>query len=109
MTLTARTPLRVRDVEIHTDLDVDYNDARLRVDVQIRNDDTRPRSLAVQATLVDSQRRVVAQSSVTKEAVPAGVDTTVAIAQDVASPAKWSAERRPSTRSCSRCSTNAAA
>lgn len=88
--LWAAPPLRLRDFAIQTDLDAAYQDAVLKIRVNIRNDgDNDAVGYTLQARLLSHQP---INTSTHKVTVEAGTERTLEIAQAVHNPAKWSDE-----------------
>jgi len=84
--------LHIRDFQVHTDLDEDYRDAKLGVDVWVRNlgDATQP--FTVEAQLFDAEGKVVVDGlAISDEAVADG-EHRVLLYRQVSNPPKWSAE-----------------
>ena len=85
--------LQIRDFEIQTDLDEDYRDAALGIDVRVRSFEAETRSFAVTGTVFDSEDRPVIKDLSATAEVAAGGETTVRLDRLVADPPKWSAEQ----------------
>ncbi len=83
--------LQVRDLFVHTDLDADYADAELSVDVEVRNFSDADHRFSVECELLDPTGETVAKFDA--DSSVAGVDSTaLTLKQFIASPRKWSAE-----------------
>lgn len=86
----------VRDFFVQTRFDAGYRDARLSVDVHVRNrSDEAKGPFRVEGTLYDASGRVVhASAPLTArfETLPAGEESSAELAVDFAAPRKWSPE-----------------
>ncbi|MCU4743970.1 DUF4981 domain-containing protein [Halobacteria archaeon AArc-m2/3/4] len=81
----------IADVDVRTELDDDYADARLATAVDVTNDGTYAETRTVTATLWDAEGTAVAELEDTVRIAP-GETATVDLATTVADPAKWTAE-----------------
>lgn len=81
----------VADVDVRTDLDDDYADARLTAAVDVANDGTHSQTRTVTATLRDSDGAAVAEREKTVGVEP-GETATVDLETTVTDPDKWTAE-----------------
>lgn len=91
--LLARPPVHIRDLEVVTDLDEAYRDARLLLDVEVVNEaDAASGSLTLRSRLFDPEGAAVLTE--TRAVDPPGPDeaTGVAVQASVPSPLKWTAE-----------------
>jgi len=94
VTLVSRSDLHVRDFFIKTPLDAKYRDAKLSVDVELRNLGAAKRNCSVAITMFDAGGETVFfKTLVAKTAVAAGSKASVNFTQDIPNPRKWSAER----------------
>ena len=84
--------LHIRDFQVHTDLDEDYRDAELGVDVWVRNVGEDTRAFAIDAKLYDAEGRLVVDDLTTSADAAAGGEFKVRIDREIADPPKWSAE-----------------
>lgn len=86
--------LHIRDFQIVTDLDADYRDGDLQIDIEIINySDSRKAIPGVNAVLYDNRQETVVQSSGQLKGVIEGHScVTCKLAMHVKNPAKWSAE-----------------
>jgi len=84
--------LQIRDFEIHTDLDVDYRDALLGIDVRIANLGTENRPFVVSGTLYDAAGEVVVDDLESKGEATAQTEIAVRLEREMADPPKWTAE-----------------
>jgi beta-galactosidase len=85
--------LHVRDFWVRTELDADYKDATLHLRARIRNYGERARSGEIQAVLLGPGGEPIFTEPVLADfQVAAGDEITLALAQPVEDPAKWSAE-----------------
>jgi beta-galactosidase/evolved beta-galactosidase subunit alpha len=93
VSIYATPRVHAADLDVRTDLDDDYRDARLSAEVDLRNRGDADAAREVELDLLDDDGRSVLADPVTAEAtVPAGESTEVTLAADVQDPAKWSAE-----------------
>ena len=92
VSLWSTDPLHVRDFRVVTDLDEQYADATLKVDVAVRNDDAAQQSFSVEAVLRDPAGVEVARATASVAALGAGNEATTTLSAQVANPAKWTAE-----------------
>lgn len=92
--LLARPDVHVRDTFICTDLDEKYQDATLKIDVEIENkNDHTVDGLQVDYRLLDAQMRQVEGVSGSQDlAVPGHGQNSISIGIPVKNPEKWSAE-----------------
>jgi beta-galactosidase len=89
--------LRIRDVFVKTDLDEQYRDARLEVEVTVHNYAAQAMDFPrVEMTLLDAEQKPIAAVSGMvarlNEPIPAGGEKTIGLSGMVANPAKWTAE-----------------
>jgi len=85
--------VHIRDFEVKTELDAQYRDAALRVDLKLTNYTRSPRALFLDATLLDPAGRKVGVFDVpTKTYAEPGHETGAALHARVPNPLKWSAE-----------------
>lgn len=83
----------IRDYFVHTDLNDQYQDAALKIDLEIENHSSEARSGQVVAELLDSEGKVVFRELSTPLELPAEGSTPVTLEKHVANPAKWTAEK----------------
>jgi len=86
-------PTRLADLGIVTDLDPEYRDARLEVEVTLRNAGTARRGFALEATLVGTDGRAAAEPMSVSGQIEPGEDAVFSLATDVENPLKWSDEK----------------
>ena len=85
--------LHIRDFFVHTDLDDEYENATVTVDVDVRNLANTAQSFTVDAVLIDGDGQTVFKEvSASSEVKPDGT-TKLKLAKSVSSPANWSAEQ----------------
>ena len=91
--LFATPKVHIRDFFVKTDLDSSYTDARLAIDIDLKNYvSKKQRHLSLEAVVVDERDKPVA-SLVRKElTVPAGGDLQFTLDTLVKDPEKWTAE-----------------
>ncbi len=92
VSLVARDELHIRDFQVHTDLDDSHRDARLGVDVRVRNLGADGRPFSVDAQLFDSEGERVVEGLSVAAAVDSGGEVEVRLERTVVDPPKWSAE-----------------
>jgi beta-galactosidase len=85
--------LHLRDFFVHTDLDAQYRDAELRVEVEVTNYAPQPRSFSVEAELLNAAGQPVFRGVAARSEAAAGRPAALTLRQGVANPAKWSAEQ----------------
>jgi beta-galactosidase len=91
--LYAVPEVHLADFEARPALDAAYRDGRLRVEVRLRNAGRDAATRTVRAELFDREGRPALAGPVEATArTPAGGESAVALAADVAGPAKWTAE-----------------
>ena len=91
--LFATPEVHIRDFYVRTDLDADYRDATLLVDLDVKSyDDEASGQYTVRAQLFDIDGVRVSQFS-GEASVPAEETTTLALREQVMNPLKWSAEK----------------
>jgi len=91
--LWSTADLHLRDFFVHAELDDQYRDAQLRVEVEVKNFAERPQAFTVEAELLDASGKTVFQGLAANGDAAAGVAAAVTLNQPVANPAKWSAEQ----------------
>ncbi len=90
--LWSTEPLHVRDLRIVTDLDAQYRDATLAVDVTVSNAARADQAFSVETTLFDAAGAEVSRATAASGPLGAGQETMVAVRHQVANPRKWTAE-----------------
>jgi beta-galactosidase len=91
--LFATPRVHIRDFWVRTELDEDYRDAVLRVQVKVRNyGDEDADDYALELGLFDGSDRQIGRST-RGITVEGGDEVTVEVDRDIASPKKWSAEQ----------------
>lgn len=83
--------LHIRDFKVKTDLDADYRDARLKLDVKVQNVTEAAAVAKVEAELLDASGKPVVSPSILLKP-PAGGEAEASIEVEVADSLKWSAE-----------------
>jgi len=94
--LFAAPKVHIRDYFVRTDLDRNYKDAVLSVDVEVRNyEKSKQSQFSLGGLLFDDKGKQVAALQSDKASKPIGSDAnaTVHLSSAVANPAKWSAEQ----------------
>ncbi len=84
--------LQIRDFEVHTDLDEEYRDAVLGIDVRIANLGTESRPFVVSGTLYDAAGDVVADDLEVNGEATAHTEIAVQLEREMDDPPKWSVE-----------------
>jgi len=86
--------VHINDFKVETDLDDQYKNANLKVNVEVSNyNEDRPATQTVEAMLYDSDNNSVFDKPITAPVhVSAGDKKTVTLSQFVEKPKKWSAE-----------------
>lgn len=93
--LTSTDKIQMRDFKVETDLDAQYKDANLNVDVELKNlGATDTSNLKVTGKLYDVDKKLVTETPLTGTAAfAAGSDKAmVKLSQKIADPLKWNAE-----------------
>ena len=85
--------LHIRDFFVHTDLDDQYRDAELKVEVEVANLADRQQGFLVEAELLDDDGQTVFAGVIEEGRVAGGEKAAVTLTKTVANPAKWSAEQ----------------
>ena len=84
--------LHVRDFWARPELDARYRDARLELNVKMRNKGSASDRARVSAVLLDASGDVVVELPPREVAVEAGGEESVDLSAEVSDPAKWTAE-----------------
>jgi beta-galactosidase len=92
VSLWSTDTLYVQDFRVVTDLDSQYRDATLTLDVAVRNDGTAQQAFTVVGMLRDGAGAEVARASSSVSGLDAGQMATPTLVFKVANPAKWTAE-----------------
>ena len=90
--LYAAGDVSIRDFWVCTELDADYRDAQLELDIVLRSRAGEPRECSVVVTLLDDEGQPLFEDSTGSVTVGAGEETTVEFVQPVPEPKLWSAE-----------------
>ncbi len=86
-------PLHIRDVAVVTDLDGQYQDARLGVSVDVRNASSEEQAFSLHAALLDAEGRAGGLTLMTRGRAAPGAVKTVVLEALVEDPGKWSDEK----------------
>jgi beta-galactosidase len=91
--LFATPSVHMRDFWVRTELDAQYRDARLNVQVKVKNYGAEATQVTVHGTLYDAQNQPVAEwaPSAAVDALPGG-ESPIQLEGAVANPLKWSDE-----------------
>jgi beta-galactosidase len=84
--------LHIRDFQVHTDLDEDYRNAELGIDVWVRNLGDEADAFFVDAKLFDADGELIVDGLTASASADAGGEVKVRLDRNVANPPKWSAE-----------------
>jgi len=84
--------LDVRDFWIRPELDSQYRDAELKINVKVRNFTATAKAFAVEAVLLDEGKKTVVGPIAQSGTADANGETSLDLAMTVANPKKWSAE-----------------
>lgn len=90
--LVSRASVHVRDFYARTELDSEYHDARLGLNVKVRNAGASDERVSLEAKLIDDRGAGVGRPIVVKPAAPAGGEISLDLTRAVTNPKKWSAE-----------------
>ncbi|HYG81046.1 MAG TPA: glycoside hydrolase family 2 TIM barrel-domain containing protein, partial [Pyrinomonadaceae bacterium] len=90
--LVSRAPLHVRDFYARTHLDTQYRDARLAVNVKVRNGGASEGRVSLEAKLLDGRGVAVGTPFVAQGLASAGGELSLDLQREVTNPKKWSAE-----------------
>ncbi|HJU54834.1 MAG TPA: glycoside hydrolase family 2 TIM barrel-domain containing protein [Pyrinomonadaceae bacterium] len=90
--LVSRAPLHVRDFYARTHLDAQYRDARLALNVKVRNSTASAERVSLEAKLLDERGAAVGTPFVAEGSAPGGGELSLDLAREVTDPRKWSAE-----------------
>jgi len=84
----------IRDFAVVTDLDQNYTDATLKVQVWVRNSSSQKTfAPSLLVNLYDKEgRKIVTETLTNKEKIPAGTDALYVFEKKIVHPDKWSAE-----------------
>jgi beta-galactosidase len=91
--LWSTDPVHVADFRLVTDLDAQYRDATLRIDVTIANATPSERAFTLEAALFDRAGAPVVPALTRKGRAPAGRASVVSLETKVVSPLLWSDEK----------------
>ena len=84
--------LHVRGLRIATDLDEQYRDATLAVDVTVHNATSADQAFTAVGVLIDPEGETVSRATAQVDQLSPGQESVVALRQQVANPRKWAAE-----------------
>ena len=93
VTLTAHPELHLRDARVRTDLDANYRDALLDVEVVMANAGDAAKTGAVALTLVGADGVAIAEQILPVAAISGGNDAKFTAQIAVKNPLKWNAEQ----------------
>src|SRR5215210_906451 len=86
--LFARAPLHVRDFYARTHLDAQYADARLALNVKVRNSGAAAERVSLEAKLLDAKGATVGAPLKAEGSAPAGGELSLDLAREVMNPRK---------------------
>ena len=92
VTLYATPKTRIFDWYVRTDLDDQYRDADLKLDIDIKNYAEAAGKYAVRATLLDASKKVVKEMKSNVIAVEGKQKKTVSLSSLISNPEKWTCE-----------------
>ncbi|HKQ51044.1 MAG TPA: glycoside hydrolase family 2 TIM barrel-domain containing protein, partial [Pyrinomonadaceae bacterium] len=90
--LVSRAPLHVRDFYAQTHLDAEYRDARLALNVKVRNSGASEERVSLEAKLLDARGAAAVAPLVAQGLASAGGELSLDLSSEVRNPQKWSAE-----------------
>jgi len=90
--LFSTSSLHIRDFWVVTDLDENYEDAAVNVNVKVRNYMDRPFLCKVETVLLDSEEKLVVGPVEKEVSIEAGKEGSLDFKRSVENPKKWSAE-----------------
>jgi len=90
--LYSHADLHILDFEVGTDLDEDYRDAELSIDITLANLGGEERPVIVTGTLFNADGGVVFDDLEARSTAAAGGETVLRLARGMENPPKWSAE-----------------
>jgi beta-galactosidase len=91
--LWSTAPLHVADFRVVTDLDAQYRDATLKLDVSVANAAATEQSFTFETVLLDQGGKAVFEAVARAGRAGAGETATVSVEAGVANPRKWSDEK----------------
>ena len=83
--------LHIRDFQVNTELDAEYRDAQLSLNVKVQNAGGSDAVASVEATLLEADGHTIAAPSMTVKTAAAG-EAEAKLSVEVKNPLKWSAE-----------------
>jgi beta-galactosidase len=83
--------VHIRDFQVNTDLDAQYRDAKLKLNVRVQNTSPAAAAVGVEGRLLDPAGKVVAQPILWLD-VPSGGEYEAVVSVPVDNPLKWTAE-----------------
>ncbi len=92
VSLFSPPPVELRDFRVITDLDSEYKDATLGLQLKARALNGKASSVVIKSTLYDADANIVVQPTVEFPVKDNGVDTVARIEAGVKAPRLWSAE-----------------
>jgi beta-galactosidase len=84
--------VHLRDFEVKTDLDSEYQNGTFGVTVKVENAGSQPASVTVEAALQDDSGKSVAEPRLNLRVNPDGTGGEASISTSISNPLKWSAE-----------------
>jgi beta-galactosidase len=93
VTLYSVPPVHLYDWRVRTELDAEYQDATLHIQVHVKNQDKTRSTCTVKATLLNAENEAVFDRPLAGTVqIDGQAEATLALEQKVTAPAKWSAE-----------------
>ncbi len=91
--LIGRPNVSIEDFFVVSDLDSDYKNGLLKMDVTVRNfDSKKTKKHTVEVTLLDSQKKKIVSKKLELNSINAKGTDTLSFEQEIDNPEKWSAE-----------------
>ncbi|MCC8147082.1 MAG: DUF4981 domain-containing protein [Bacteroidales bacterium] len=91
--LIARPKISVEDFFVVSDLDKDYKNGKLNLDITLRNFTASPSETnKIKVTLLDESNRIVMSKSLTTKGISSHGEKTLTISSSIDNPKKWSPE-----------------
>ena len=90
--LWSPSPVHLRDFFVHTELNDDYRDARLKVDAEMTNHSGASREFTLEMELLDAGGETVLREDSGTIRIGSEERIALSLESDVTDPAKWSAE-----------------
>jgi len=89
--LQARAKTTIKDIAINTQLDQQYKDAKLKINIKLHNYFEKQKTVTITAELLDDKQNIV-MTKITNTHIKPNQNKTITIIQNITNPKKWSAE-----------------